>query len=370
MAVYYFTVTLLTGLGYILTDKKKEKKAAVFYLAVSFLALAVLASCRYAIGFDYFSYRDIYEMTAGWPVGDIFHFYWYEPLFFLVCRIFCLINCPYTLFIAAINIFLLSVAMWFIYRYSKMPWVSVYLYITLQFLAYNMNLLRQSIAIAVFLLAYPYLKNRKIVPFTALIFIGGCVHNSLFFMWPLYFLLPKKCSRKFLVTVFLAVAAVYVWFDQLFELVKPLIPAGYAVYEETYFWNANHAEYVVLPAVYGILVYVCTRRVSKTSAAHTIEYAIYRNSAAFYFLISLFVTKHFILERFAVYPFALSLAAIPNIIDSFRNKSGEKKDAAYDCVLVLFLIFGAAYFLFAAYKGFHNVYPYVSLLDKSYSMPN
>lgn len=370
MAIYYFIVTFLTGLGYILTDRKKEKKAVAFYLAITFLVLCVFASCRYAIGFDYFSYRDIYEMIAGWPVGDIVRFYWYEPLFFLVCKIFCLMGCPYTLFIAVVNIFLLSVAMWFIYRNSKMPWVSVYLYITLQFLAYNMNLLRQSIAIAIFLLAYPYLKNRKIVPFTVLILIGGCVHNSLFFMWPLYFLLPKKCSRKFLVVALLATAAVYVWFDQLFVLVKPLIPTNYIIYQDTYFWNANNAEYAVLPAVYGILVYVFTGRMAKSAKESCMEASIYRNSAVYHFLISLFVTKHFILERFAIYPFVLSLIAIPDMIYSFRSESGEEKDMGYYCVLVSFLIFGAVYFGFAAYKGFHNVYPYVSLLDKSYSAPN
>ena len=99
-----------------------------------------------------------------------------------------------------------------------------------------------------------------------------------------------------------------------------------------------------------------------------IQRSLYINSAIYNFIINLFITKHFILERFSVYPFAISLIAIPEIIYSYRRK-GKKQTTSYYCVLILFILYGIAYFLFAAYKGFHNVYPYISLLDKSHSSP-
>ncbi len=178
MAVYYFTISILTGLGYILSEKnilfrnnpncnvRNEKKAAALCLAAAFLIFTFLASFRYAIGFDYFSYRDIYTFVSGWSFDDIFLIYPEEPLYYVTCRLFSLAGCPFPLFLLIINIFLMSVSMQFIYRFSRLPWLSAYLYITLQFLAYNMNLIRQSIATAFFMLAYPYLKNRKLLPFT------------------------------------------------------------------------------------------------------------------------------------------------------------------------------------------------------------
>lgn len=370
MAVYYFTISALAGLGYVLTEKKKEARTTVFYLASAFLLLTFVTSFRYAIGFDYFSYRNIYEIMSRWTFGDILRVYWYEPFFFLTCKLFCLAGCSYPVFLLGINIFLIFTAMQFIYRYSKIPWVSVYLYITLQFLAYNMNLIRQSIAAAFFLLAYPYLKNRKIVPFTMLMSAGGLFHNSLLFVWPLYFLLAKKYPRKFLAGLIILAVLGYVFFDPLFYLLQPVIPHKYAVYQESYFWNSNAFEYVLPSAVYGILVYLFRNRI-----AEPMRRRIYLSSALYNFLISLFVTKHFILERFAIYPFVFSLIAIPEIIDSFHNgilneKEGNGNKRSYYLVLLLFLLFGAAYFLFAAVKGFHHVYPYVSLLDKSYSVPD
>lgn len=360
MTIYYFFILLLMGLGYVLTEKKKEKKMTIVYLMVAFLVFTFLASFRYAIGFDYFSYRNIYEMIAGWTFGDILSYFWYEPFFFILCKLFSLCHCSFTMLLFGINLFLFFIAMWFIYQESKSPWVSVYLYITLQFLAYNMNLVRQSIAIAFFLLAYPYLKNRKIVPYSILICLGGLFHNSLLFLYPFYYLLPKRNSRKFLAGIIVLVLLVYFLCDPMIQLILPLLPEKYTEYQNSYFWRGNSFEYVIPSLVYGGLIYCFRNRI-----VDSVQRAIYLNSALYNFLISLFITKHFILERFSIYPFALSLIIIPEIIDSYR-----KERSIYRYVQILFLIFGGAYFFFAVVKGFHHVYPYVSLLKRSYSMPN
>ncbi len=49
MTIYYFTISVIAGLGFILTDKKKEKKKTVIYIILSFLILVFTASFRYAI---------------------------------------------------------------------------------------------------------------------------------------------------------------------------------------------------------------------------------------------------------------------------------------------------------------------------------
>lgn len=378
MAVYYFTISILTGLGYILSEKnilfrnnpncnvRNEKKAAALCLAAAFLIFTFLASFRYAIGFDYFSYRDIYTFVSGWSFDDIFLIYPEEPLYYVTCRLFSLAGCPFPLFLLIINIFLMSVSMQFIYRFSRLPWLSAYLYITLQFLAYNMNLIRQSIATAFFMLAYPYLKNRKLLPFTLFMAAGGLFHNSLLFLYPLYFLLPLKFSRKSMGLLTGAVLLVYLFFDPLFQLLVPFLPVKYAAYQGGYFWNSNGFDYVIPSGVYCLLIYLFRNRLGDSPQGR-----IFQNSALYQFLITLFITKHFILERFAIYPFVFSLTAIPELIHSFREKPGTvgKFSLTYRRVLMLFLLFGLGYFLFASNRGFHRVYPYVSLIDKSCSAP-
>ncbi len=224
-----------------------------------------------------------------------------------------------------------------------------------------MNLMRQSIATAFFILAFPFLKKRKILPFTALILVGGLFHNSLLFVFPLYFLLPMKLDRKTLTWLAALTAMAYLFFEPLFCLVKPLLPIKYGNYQGTYFWNANGFRYVIFPFLYCLLIYLFRKRIQDPSLRN-----LFLNSALAQAVISLFITKHFILERFAVYPFVFSLIAIPEIIIS---KCDGKPILTYRRILILFLLFGMAYFLFAAANGFHNVYPYVSILEKSRTMP-
>ncbi len=382
MAVYYFTISLLAGVGYISLKKDKNRSAVSLYLAASFLLLVFLASFRYAIGFDYFSYRYIYDWAGEWSFAQILQVYWTEPLYFLLCKISSLAGLSYPMFLVIVNIFLMACAMQFIYRFSKIPWVSVYLYVCLQFLAYNMNLIRQSIATAFFLLAFPFLKDRKLLPYTALFLAGGLFHNSLLFLFPLYFLLPIKLSRRTLTWLAALTAAAYLFFEPLFDLVKPLLPVKYANYQGSYFWHANGFCYVIFPFLYCLLIYLFRSRIQDPFLRN-----LCLNSALAQGIISLFITKHFILERFAVYPFAFSLIAIPEIISSYKEvrettpikdsidsffdkrRHGGKPALTYRRILILFLLFGMAYFLFAAANGFHNVYPYVSILDKSRTIP-
>jgi len=369
MAIYYALTGVLCIPGYALSvciqDEKKKKTAALCYTAAAFCILTVFASLRYAIGFDYFSYQDIYEMTVRLSFRDILHTYWYEPLFFVACKLSGLMHFPYPVFVACVSGFLLFAAMQFVYRCSPLPWLSVYLYITLQFLAYDMNLLRQAVALSFFLLAYPYLRDKKPVRFAALLLAGGLFHNSLLIILPFCFLLPVRINRKLSACLLAVTAGVYLLFDPLFELVQPCLPEKYAVYEESYYWNANTFEYTVFPFAYALLIFLFRNRIACPRRRQ-----IYVNSALSYSLISLFITKHFILERFAVYPFALSLIAIPDIVSSFQGGAPDQKNPhARLIVTALFMAVSGGYFLFAASRGFHNVYPYVSLFDRSITIP-
>jgi len=358
-------IAALTGLGYLFTEKKRNNRTILLYLSVTFLAFTFLTSFRYAIGFDYFSYRNIYETIAKWSFGDILHDHWHEPLYFIVCKIFNLSGCSFSVFLLSVNLFLIFAAMQFIYRYSKLPWISVYLYITFQFLAYNMNLIRQSIALAFFLFAYPYLRKQKPFPYVIWILLGGLFHNSLLIMLPFYFLWTRKITWHSLIGQITFVLFIYFFFDPFFHLLSPLLPKEYSNYQGSYFWNANSFSYVIPSIFYCFLLFLFRNRVAEPSLR-----SIYLNSALYYFLFSLLITKHFILERFAIYPFSLALIAVPEIINSFPKERNEKSRLDYRHILLLFLLFGGVYFFFAVSKGYHHVYPYVSLLDKSISTPD
>lgn len=171
----------------------------------------------------------------------------------------------------------------------------------------------------------------------------------------------------------------YIFFDPLFAVVQQFLPLKYTSYQTSYYWNASGLAYVIPSFLYLVLIYLHRKHVMDAATR-----CVYLNSAFYNFLISLFLTKHFILERFAVYPFVISLAAIPDILAGCKKTAAEKqaenasgnltgsrvkKNWPFLSVRLQFLLYGALSFLFAAERGFHHVYPYVSLLNKSKSVP-
>lgn len=341
------------------------------YLAASCLVFTLILALRFGIGYDYYSYRDIYASVKELSVPHIMNAYRKECLFYLFCKLCSALSLSYPVFLAAAGLWIHSVAMWFIHRYSKMPWVSVYLYVAFQFLAHNMNLLRQSIAVSFFMLAYPYLMKRRLGCFLLLMVIGGLFHNSLFFVIPLYFLLPLRntCKRTFLY-IFLA-AIVYLSADIIIAVLSDALAGPYSFYQESeVYWQGSSFVYTVFPAAYFLLVFLFRNRLQPHIKKENIQHIkpgvcadIAVNSAFLTAAISFFITRHFILERFSVYPFVFSLIIIPEIIDSYRIKSKQRCLA-----LILFLFFAALYFSFAAVKGFHHVYPYISLFERAVSI--
>lgn len=366
MLVYYILIAVLVSAG-IYAGNKNTKQSAIVYLALSALLLTFLASFRYAVGFDYFSYRGIYESVKELSFSQVFQIYKDEFLFYIFCKLLTFIGIPYIGFLFLVSLFMHSAAMWFIRRYSKIPWLSVYFYIALQFFAHNMNLIRQSIALSFFLLAFPFLKKRKFLPFLLIIIGGSLFHNSLFFLLPLYFLLPIKASVKSLGFLSGLTLIAYILCEPLIERIMPLLFNTYSGYLSSDFWQASTFDYVMIPFLYLVLM-LLFRNKYETGCRDS---SIYINSAFYTFAITLFITKHFILERFAVYPNIISIIAIPNVITCFYNNKGDENTPVwkrkYVCVMGLFLVFGGAAFLFSAHKGVHHVYPYISLLDKAKS---
>lgn len=67
----------------------------------------------------------------------------------------------------------------------------------------EVNLLRNSKAIVLFMLSIPYLQNRKFLKYAVLNAIGGMFHVSGFLYIPLYFILTKNFNRKFVMFIFI-----------------------------------------------------------------------------------------------------------------------------------------------------------------------
>lgn len=360
MTIYIASILALPALGYYMSKDSRDLKKSFFYLAICGAALTAIASCRYGIGYDYFSYKNMYDDIKDLDWISIFYYDPWEFFFSYYTKFLSFLGLSYTGYLAATSLLLHSAALWFIFRLSKLPWLSIYLYLTLQFFAYNMNLLRQAISVSFFLLAFPFFLNRKFAPYVLLMVLGGFFHTSAFVILILSFILLIPNTIKFMSAIGFIFIILYWLLDPAILFITTHLLKGYSGYLNTPFWQGNSFSYTVFPTLYFLLVLSKRKNLLIADKA---KFGILINSSLVSCVLSFFITRHFILERFSIYFFSLSLILLPELVLSLPES--HDKVRYIKSYVFLVLLFGAGYFLFAVQEGFHNVYPYYSLLDRA-----
>lgn len=313
-----------------------------FLLALG-AACWLLASLRYVTGFDYRSYEAFFQNIATQGLSGSQGEWGFRLLGLAVAWA----GGEYRTFLFVFHLLLTVLVFAWIDRYSSSSWMSVYLFVALQYFALSMNLLRQALAAAVVLWAYPFLKSRRFLPYCGVVLLAACFHRTALLMLPFYVLLNLRASMLHYGLAAAAAGVAYLKTDALIQMATGFLGV-YRGYFDGRYWQANGFAYVLYPL--GCLFFALP--LLHGAARDPEGSPVLANSVFYATLMQLFITRHFILERLSIYPAMLSLLALPEA----ARVSGWRCSARIRTGL---LIAGAfLYFLFAAREGFHGVYPY------------
>ena len=275
-----------------------------------------------------------------------------EPGYLLLNLLVSRLGGDYRAFLFAFHLlFILLVFAW-IGRYSSSPWMSVYLFLTLQYFALGMNFLRQALAAAILLWAYPFLKCRRFLPCWGIVLLASCFHWSALIMLPLSLLLCLRPSKPHYALAASAAGIAYL-LDSLLCAVIAHVPK-YQHYLNGMYWQGNSFLYLLFP----IGCFLFALPLIKREMAEPTASPVLANSVFYSLLIQLFITRHFILERLSIYAAFFSLLALTEaaLLPGGRLTTRTRK--------LILLAGGFAYFLFSASQGFHGVYPYRGIWDR------
>ena len=313
-----------------------------FLLALG-AACWLLASLRYVTGFDYRSYEAFFQNTAAQGLAGSKVEWGFRLLGLAVSGV----GGDYRAFLLVFHLLLTVLVFVWIDRYSSSPWMSVYLFVALQYFALSMNLLRQALAAAVVLWAYPFLKSRRFLPYCGVVLLAACFHRTALVMLPFYVLLNLRVSWLHYGLAAAAAGAAYFGADALIQITTDFL-GFYRYYSDERYWQANGFAYVLFPLGCLLFALPLLRRAARDPSGSP----LLANSVFYATLMQLFITRHFILERLSIYLAMLSLLALPEAARASDGRCSAR-------VRTGLLIAGAfLYFLFAAREGFHGVYPY------------
>ncbi len=321
------------------------------YLLAMGLACWLLASFRYVTGFDYRFYESAFQSISASGLGGAD---WSEPGYLLLNRAVSQLGGDYRIFLFVFHFLLTALVFVWIGRYSPSPWMSVFLFLTLQYFALSMNFLRQALAAAIVIWAYPFLKSRRFLPACGLVLLAACFHRTALVMLPLCILLTLPPSKLHYGLAALAAGAAYFLMDPLINVAISIVPK-YQHYLTEKYWQGNSFLYVLMPM--GCLLFAIPLLRQATEEPDGSPVLV--NSVFYSLLIQLFITRHFILERLSIYAAMFSLLALPAAVFAPCKRISQKTRTGI-------LILGAlAYFLFAVSQGFHGVYPYHGIWERA-----
>lgn len=389
--IYYIMMAVILGLGFILSYKSQTKLKSLIFLGISFIMLVVVASIRYEVGDDYYNYMTIFNTLKDKPLTEAIT-YNYEPGFFLWCKFIQLFTPNFQWFYALSAIATTACVFWFIYKESKLPFLSVYLYMTLMFYYWSLSIMRQIFAAAICTLSIKFIREKKFIPFLLIVLLAASFHKSALIMLPIFFIAQIKFNWKS-VSIFGGAALLcFIFANDIMNLVVNLLGSAYT--DASKYAQGSLIIYGIFPTFVFATAWCFKKKLLEQDPTNN----VYLNFMFYSCVISLFIARVFIVERFAVYFFLSSIVLIPNMVMTLRapqeklaaieaakseikllkgsqlkakqqelsRLNGEVKDSkvflgfALGCVIVFTLF----YHMFGFSNNFYKVQNYQTIFDK------
>ena len=204
-------------MSYIYDGKLNKANMVPYMILLVFVIL--ISGFRYRVGIDTLNYMEVYNsLPSIRNVIDIFDSednYSIRPLFLLLVVISKLFSNDFWVCQLLHAIILNSCVFYFLYKESKYPFFCVVMYLFVYFFYFNMEIMRESLAVGIFLLARNVLYQRRWIKYCIYVFIASLFHYSAFFMVIYPFVLRLKLNKKF---IYILLGSLW-----MFILLKPVI---------------------------------------------------------------------------------------------------------------------------------------------------
>lgn len=200
--------------------KNERKKHMLFVFSI--ILLIGFLGLRGFIGWDWWAYYPSYNNL---PNG-----FNYEIGYEIWSNIFYKIGLSYHHFTFINTVADILILAYVLKKYSKYPIFSMFLFLAVQGLSFEVDLLRNAKAILLFIISIQFIKERKLIPFLILNILGMTFHMSSVIYLPMYFILNRNYSRKIVLPLIILGNIYYLFDTKLFihilEYMSSVLPAA------------------------------------------------------------------------------------------------------------------------------------------------
>lgn len=338
------------------------------------LILVLLSGLRYRLSLDTVSYMQQFEIEVV-PFNQLTLNYFaearYQPLWVLLTSI-CKSFDSFVLLQIIVALILNSAVFYFFLRTTKKFFMAVLLYYLTQYFYFNMDIMRESLAVAFFLIAIIQYNQHRFKSFYFLIFASSFMHLYAFALLMVPFVLSSRIpdKLKFLISV---LGVLYLtslenpinYFASISPFIASLELENYAIQSNLTLYGFLYQILRIIPI--GLVLFYYRRR--------TISNLLLNKNLMFYlcwiyvFIVILKIVSLPYIDRFANY-FILPVISclVAALADIYEKKSIKK----YRILLMVFAcVISFIFYVLPMTKpdphrgyvpGYHLYYPYNSVL--------
>ena len=318
--------------------EKKGKIVAVIGMSILFVLSALRAE---EVGIDVQNYLNMYKTVAKYNWTSLVDFIsansdnFKDTVYYYTGWLFSRFFDNEQWWLVAIALFYSIVVGRLIYKESKQPAISIVMLVSLGFYYFSMTGLRQTIAMSILILGYPFLKERRFIPFAILVFIASRYHLSAFVFFAVYPIANKKLGIYHVIIATVALVVFYAFKDWLLEFLNNIL--GGERFENYTSGNASQltmSGFAIQTSCFGFALYYYKRMIADNE-----RYLVLYNLSFIGWVFQLF--SSFIAEFFRV----SMLFSIFNIILIANAASMEKESRSRSILQMVVIIIFALYMI-------------------------
>jgi hypothetical protein len=175
----------------------------VYIYIISIILITILGLRNITVGIDTFNYYNQFNSIKLFDLTqtlDVKVEQGYRLIQFIIGRLFG----DFQFLLIIVAIIYISVVSYYIYKYSENPMLSYILFIVFDFYTFAMSAIRQTIAIAIIMIAFHYIKEKKLFIFLLLVFVASLFHITSLIFLPCYWFNKFKINMKTILFFILA----------------------------------------------------------------------------------------------------------------------------------------------------------------------
>lgn len=322
----------------------KEERA----LLLSFVLMSLIAALRSPdVGIDTQQfYNAFYVIGKSSSLGS----FRFEFGFTLLCKILYLLFGNGQSLIVFTSVFINFSVYLFIKKHSKNCFQSALLYIFMNLFFNYMNIMRQAMAIAVLLLGYDLLRDKKYFSYLIVVLIASQFHISALLAIGLIALKMIRFNKKSMISLTIAGIIVFALLNQIFDLLILLFPK-YSSYKDSIYASGNLFGSLLdfMMNFFIVALLILANRTFEKSEENALseETNFYTLTMIVYLIFLSFIIRINIFNRLSPILGIYLIVYVPNTIRQIKE---ENESAGKRCQYVVFAIALASFIVINLYR--------------------